>query len=60
MTEEEYPRLGAVQATTEIHERGILMHFVEGASRGTAVTLDRTAGQNLTDFVEECNGLLRR
>lgn len=59
VTEDEYPRLGAIQATTEIHENGILLHLVEGEHAGTAVTLDREAGQNLTQFVEECTRILR-
>jgi hypothetical protein len=59
VTEDEYPRLGAIQATTEIHEHGIILHLVEGASEGTAVTFDREAGQDLTQFIERCTQILQ-
>lgn len=58
VAEHDYPRLGAVQATTEIHEHGILLHFVETETQGTVVTLGREVGQDLAGFVEECNRIL--
>jgi hypothetical protein len=58
VAEHDYPRLGAVQATTEIHEHGILLHFVPTETQGTVVTLEREVGQDLAGFVEECNDIL--
>lgn len=58
VAERDYPRLGAVQATTEIHEHGILLHVAEAEDRGVVVTLDREVGQGLAGFVEECNRIL--
>ncbi|MFB6077386.1 MAG: hypothetical protein ABEJ80_00230 [Halarchaeum sp.] len=53
------PMLGATQATTEVHENAIVMHFPESETSGTVVSLDRSAAQQLTGFVLACQERLR-
>lgn len=55
---DEYPQLGRLSATTEIHENGVLLHFPEGPDRGTVITLDREVARRLVGFTDECRSIL--
>jgi len=57
--ESDLPMLGTTQATTEVHENAIVMHFPESETSGTVVSLDRSAAQQLTGFVLACQERLR-
>lgn len=57
--EDDYPPLGALSATTELHEEGVILHFPEGADEGTIVSLDRDAARRLAGFVSQAMSILR-
>lgn len=56
--QEEYRRLGETQATVELHENGVLLHFRETETDGVAISLDHDAAQELADFVDQCQAAL--
>jgi hypothetical protein len=53
LREEDYPPLGEVHATSEVHEDGVILHFPEGPDEGTIVSLDRDAARRLAGFVSQ-------
>ena len=55
---EQYDKLKQTQATIELHEEGVLIHFREGPSRGVLVSLEREAARNLAEFIDQCNKIL--
>ncbi|RKD85909.1 hypothetical protein [Halopiger aswanensis] len=56
--EEEYPKIGAAQASVELHEHGVLIHFRESKDEGVAVSLEREAARELATFIDSCTELL--
>lgn len=58
--EEEYEPLGEVQATVEIHEEGVLLHFRKSPETGVVVTLDRKAAHRLATFIDQCVTILEQ
>lgn len=56
--EEEYPKLGAAQASVELHQRGVLVHFRVSEDEGVAVSLEREAARELAEFIDDCTELL--
>jgi len=59
LSEETYPPLGEPQATTEVHDEGVIIHFPEGSAEGTIISLDREAARRLTGFVVQCQTILQ-
>jgi len=59
LREEDYPPLGDAEATTEVHEHGVIVHFTLGPNRGTLISLDRDAARRLAGFVSQCLSILR-
>jgi len=58
LPEEKYPPIGETHATTEVHEDAVIMHFPEGPSKGTVISLDREVAQKITEFVLQCQNIL--
>lgn len=58
LRDEEYPPLGKLTATTEVHENGVILHFVEADGEGTVVSLDVEAASRLSGFLSECQNIL--
>jgi len=58
--EEEYPPLGETEATTEVHDDAVVLHFPEGPDEGTIVSLDRDVARRLAGFVVRCTSILER
>lgn len=58
LREDDYPPLGEVGATTEVHENGVILHFPEGVDEGTIVSLDRDAARRLAGFVSQAVTIL--
>ncbi|WP_459881305.1 hypothetical protein [Halorubrum gandharaense] len=56
--ESEYPRLGRTHATTEVHENGVVIHLPEDGTKGTLISLDRSAASRLTEFVGTCSEIV--
>lgn len=56
---EEYPPLGETNATTEVHENGVIVHFPEGPEEGLLVSLDREVAARLTTFIDQAVSILR-
>lgn len=54
LQEEEYPPLGRLTATTELHDSGVLIHLWEGEETGAVISLDRDAARRMAGFVTEC------
>ncbi|WP_379732395.1 hypothetical protein [Halolamina salina] len=59
LREEDYPPLGAARATTEVHEDGVILHFPEGPTAGTLVSIDRDAARRLAGFVTRAMSILQ-
>jgi hypothetical protein len=56
---EDYPPLGEVHATSEVHEDGVILHFPEGPEVGTIVSLDPDAARQLASFVSQDLSILQ-
>jgi len=56
---EDYPPLGKVHVTSEVHEDGVILHFPEGPEVGTIVSLDRDAARQLAGFVAQAMAILQ-
>lgn len=59
LREEDYPPLGELGATSEVHEEGVILHFPEGPETGTIVSLDRAAARRLAEFVSQAMSILQ-
>ncbi|WP_353635094.1 hypothetical protein ABSL23_06235 [Halobacterium sp. NMX12-1] len=59
LREDDYPPLGELGATTEVHEDGAILHFPEGPDEGTIISLDRDVAHRLTGFVTEAMSILQ-
>jgi len=55
---EVYGGLGATQATVELHDDAVVVHFRESDTTGVVVTLDVEAARDLTEFISECTDVL--
>lgn len=55
---DEYPPLGEANATTEVHENGVIVHFPEGPDEGLLVSLDRDVAARLTTFIDQTVSIL--
>lgn len=60
LREEDYPPLGELDATTEVHEDGVILHFPEGPDVGTIVSLDRDVARRLAGFVTQSMSILQQ
>jgi len=58
LQEETYSALGELQATTEVHTDGVILHFHEAPEEGTVVSLDKEAARQLSDFLSGCTKIL--
>lgn len=58
LRKEDYPPLGEVRATTEVHEDGVVLHFPEGPESGTLVSLDCDVARRLAGFITQAMEIL--
>lgn len=57
--EQDYAGLGAQRASISLHDEAVLVQFYEGNRSGVVVTLDTDVARNLSEFVKQCETVLR-
>lgn len=58
--EEQAFTLGSLDATVRLFENAVIIHYPRGQISGTIVSLEREAGMQLSQFIEECRRQLYR
>jgi hypothetical protein len=53
-----YPVVGETQATVELYDGAVILHFQTGTDTGIVVSLDREVAQGLGQFVNQINAVL--
>jgi hypothetical protein len=54
----DYPTAGTPQATVELYEEAVLLHFRTGGETGVLLSLDRNVAEGLGQFVAELQSTL--